>query len=304
MRLHECRFRACANTASANHIQASVSQPEHKLDNLPVSSSTPPTFPAEKEQLFRDVLQEMNESGIPYAVSGTFALAQHTGIWRDTKDLDLFLPVEDVGKALDYLQRRGYEIYVKDPTWLAKAKRNGYFVDLITGMSNGVLRVDRSWIDRSVDSQVLGIPVRVLNAEELIASKLFVAFRERFDGADVVHLIYASRNNPLDWPRLIQLMGDHWELLMWSMVFFHYLYPAHSNIVPRDIWTTMIRRLEESLDHVDVRAPFRGSLIDENMFAIDVKEWGLENVVERYRNRPRQIIEHPGGEPEEEKVAS
>ncbi len=111
---------------------------------------------------------------------------KHTGIWRNTKDLDLFLPPQAVPEALRHLREQGFETEIRDPVWLAKAHRDGYFVDLITGMSNAVITVDQSWIDRSSPSVVLGVPTRVLGAEELIASKLFVNFRERFDGADIV----------------------------------------------------------------------------------------------------------------------
>jgi hypothetical protein len=59
---------------------------------LPVSSSKPPEFPEAQERLFREVLDLMNRENVAYVVSGTFALHEHTGIWRPTKDLDLFLP--------------------------------------------------------------------------------------------------------------------------------------------------------------------------------------------------------------------
>jgi len=39
------------------------------------------------------------------------------------------------------------------------------------------------------------------------------------------------------------------------------------------------------VQHPNPNAPFRGSLVDENIFAIDVKEWGLENLQSEYRTR-------------------
>jgi hypothetical protein len=39
------------------------------------------------------------------------------------------------------------------------------------------------------------------------------------------------------------------------------------------------------IQHPDPKAVFRGSLIDENIFAIDLKEWGLENLLDQYRGR-------------------
>jgi Nucleotidyl transferase of unknown function (DUF2204) len=250
--------------------------------NLPVSSSDPPTFPPEQAQLFRDALRLMNRKHIRYAVSGAFALHEHTGIWRQTKDLDLFVPVDEVRHALDVAEEAGYAIEIKDPVWLAKIRQNGHFVDVISGMSNAVIRVDQSWIDRAVPSEVLGIPTRVLGAEELIASKIFVTRRERFDGADVAHLIYATRDM-LKWDRVFELVGEHWEMLLWSLIFFRYVYPRHANEVPYRVWHELLQRFERDLIDPKIDAPFRGSLIDENMFAIDVKEWGLENEIERYR---------------------
>ena len=242
----------------------------------------------------------MNRARVPYVVSGAFALQQHTGIWRNTKDLDLFLPPDAVPRALEHLNHKGFETEIRDPVWLAKAHRDGYFVDLITGMSNAVITVNQSWIDRGSPAVVLDVPTRVLAPEELIASKLFVNFRERFDGADVVHIIFASRGK-LDWDRLRQLVGEHWEILLWELVLFHYVYPAKAYYVPREVWDDLLSRLRNELDRPHSDLPFRGSLLDEKMFAIDVHEWGMENLLEHNREQrepkitpmpPADIIEN------------
>lgn len=251
---------------------------------LPVSSSVPPEFPPEQRALFCEVLEHLNRTHVPYVVSGAFALQQHTGIWRNTKDLDLFLPAQVVPDALRQLQEQGFATEIRDPVWLAKAHRDGYYVDLITGMSNAVITVDQSWIERGSHSVVLGVPTRVLAAEELIASKLFVNFRERFDGADVVHVIFGTKGQ-LDWQRLLSLVGDHWELLFWEMVLFHYIYPAHRDYVPSEVWEELLTRLRSDLAAPKSSAPFRGSLLDEKMFAIDVGEWGMENLLQEQRER-------------------
>ena len=251
---------------------------------LPISSSTPPEFAPEQVKLFRAVLQHLIDTGVPFVVSGAAALQLHTGICRDTKDLDLFLPAEHVEDALRSLQEEGFETEITDPVWLAKAHRGEFYVDLITGMSNAVIVVDQSWIDRGVLSDIFGVPVKVLAREELIASKLFVTRRERFDGADIAHVIFAARGT-LDWQRLFDLVGEHWELLLWTIIFFHYIYPAYSDYVARSVWDDLLGRLRQSLDHPDSDAPFRGSLIDPMMFAIDVDEWGLENLLDGYRER-------------------
>jgi hypothetical protein len=280
MPYHNCR--------AATNIQAPVPKAEDKP--LPVSSSTPPDFPPEQERLFREVLQVLNQGGVPYVVSGAFALQKHTGIWRDTKDLDVFLAAQHVPGALQCLINDGFECSVVDPVWLAKAHRGDFYVDLICGMSNAVIVVEDSWIERGLPTEIVGVPVRVLAPEELIASKLFVTRRERFDGADIVHVIYGTRGR-LDWDRLLQLAGAHWEILLWVLVLFHYIYPARASYVPRPLWDGLLQRFQAELAHPDSHARFRGSLVDENMFAIDVKEWGLDNLIEglRAQRQPKLV---------------
>jgi hypothetical protein len=253
---------------------------------LPVSSSIPPQFPVEQEDLFREVLMCLNRLEVPYVISGAFALQQHTGIWRDTKDLDLFLPADAVPQALAALRSDGFDCEICDEVWLAKAHRGDFFVDLITGMSNAVITVDQAWIDRASRTDIFGIPVRVLAPEELIASKLFVTRRERFDGADIAHVIYGTQGR-LDWNRLLHIVGEHWEVLFWALTLFHYVYPSKADYVPRQLWDDFLQRFKTEIDHPDPKAEFRGSLIDDKMFAIDVAEWGMENLLDDYRDRRR-----------------
>jgi hypothetical protein len=261
-----------------------------------LTSSTPQKLPKKQEAMFREVLLLLEENAIPFAVAGAFALQQHTGICRDTKDLDIFLPAEHVSDALACLAKREYECEVCDPIWLAKAYRDNYFVDLITGMSNAVITVDASWIKHSHPAVVLGVTTRLLAPEELLASKLFVTRRERFDGADIAHIIYCTRGN-LDWNRILQYVGDHWEVVLWALVLYRYVYPSTSHYIPSHLWQDLIGRLTEAISHPDradrSQPEFRGSLIDPCMFAIDVRDWGLEDTLNRYRTARTATIALP-----------
>lgn len=251
---------------------------------LPETSSQPPVIPEEQERLFREVLQLLENRKIPFAVAGAFALRQHTGISRDTKDLDLFLTSVNAATALKILQQEGFECEVCDPVWLYKAHRDEFFVDLITGMSNAAIVVEDSWIERAKPAVIHGVTTRVLAAEELIASKVFVTRRERFDGADIAHVIYGSQGK-IDWQRVLQLIGEDWEMLLWALVLFRYAYPAQTHYVPRELWQDLIHRYENEVLHSDPNARFRGSLIDDKMFAIDVNEWGMANLMQEHREK-------------------
>ena len=239
-------------------------------------------MPKEQVELFRDVLEALERRGVPYTVSGAFALRQHTGICRETKDLDLFVTAANSPMAMDCLRQEGMKCNVIDPVWLAKATRSEYFVDLITGMSNGLIVVDDSWIERSHPAVVYGVTTRVLAPEELVASKIFVARRERFDGADIAHVIYGTLGQ-FNWRRELELVGEHWEMLLWSLVLFRYVYPGQTHYVPTEIWCELLKRLQREIQNPNPEAKFRGSLVDDNMFAIDVNEWELPNLLAERR---------------------
>jgi hypothetical protein len=260
----------------------------HQDIPLPVSTSIEPEFDLVQETLYREVLMLLNRRKIPYAVSGAFALQQHTGIWRVTKDLDLFLTAEAAGAALSALRSEGFRCEICDPVWLAKAHREDFFVDLITGMSNAAVSVEDSWISRARPAVVVGVTTRVLAPEEVIASKLFVTRRERFDGADISHIIYGAQGD-LQWDRISSLIGEHWQMLYWALVLYGYIYPAHTHYVPNSVWKDLTSRFSTEVINPKLDARFRGSLVDDKMFAIDIHEWGMDDIQSEYRARVPQI---------------
>jgi hypothetical protein len=52
-----------------------------------------------------------------------------------------------------------------------------------------------------------------------------------------------------------------------------------------------------AVQHPDPKAPFRGSLVDDNIFSIDVKDWGLEDIESGYRERRLQKQNVPTDDP-------
>jgi len=263
-------------------------------DAPPVTSASAVPLPDEAVRLYRDVLIAMNEHAIPYAVAGAFALQKYTGIWRMTKDLDLFVKASDVPAALDHLCKQGFRCETLDLVWLSKAHRGEYFVDLISGMSNATILVDDSWMKRTHPAIIAGVQSQIISAEDLIASKLFVLRRERFDGADIAHIIYRTKGK-LEWERIMELAGEHWEIVLFALVLFRYVYPAHTDYVPAPLWQDLLSRYMQLVQHPDLNAPFRGSLVDENIFSIDVKDWGLDDLQSEYR--APQLQKSPGSTP-------
>ncbi|MGH9479461.1 MAG: nucleotidyltransferase [Terriglobales bacterium] len=255
-----------------------------------------PVLVAEQRQLFQRVLGALSRGGVGFAVAGAFAFQHYTGIWRFTKDLDLFLPAEKIDVALTLCRTAGLVTEITDPVWLAKAWAGDYYVDLISGMSNGVFWVTPAWIEQARPGEVLGGRYRLLAPEEMILSKLFVTRRERFDGSDVCHLVYRC-GETLDWPRLIASTGEHWEMLLWHLMLFRYAYPAAPGAVPRPVWRELMSRFAAGMGGAAPRASFRGSLLDPLLFAPDVTEGGLENLEDALRRRRLQARAAEGNPP-------
>ncbi|RPH55561.1 MAG: nucleotidyl transferase, partial [Chloroflexi bacterium] len=159
-------------------------------------------------------LNLVNSTGVAYAIGGAFAVHTHTGIWRNTKDLDLFVRPADVKPILEVMVESGYETEITNPAWLAKVRFRPYSMDLIFCLSNGYHVVDEVLLSRRQRHSLQHIETSVMAVEELITTKAFIAKHHRFDGPDIAHLI-RSRSAEIDWEYLLTLFGDHYELLLW-----------------------------------------------------------------------------------------
>ena len=174
---------------------------------------------------------------------GAYAFERYTGIGRHTKDFDLFIHPRDVQPALDTLRAAGCDTKLCFPHWLGKAHCGEDVVDLIFSSGNGVALVDDLWFQHSVTEHVLDVPVRLIPAEEMIWSKAFVMERERFDGADVAHILRACAET-LDWPRLLQRFDGYWRVLLQHLVMFGFIYPSERARIPAAVLRELMSRLE------------------------------------------------------------
>lgn len=231
----------------------------------------------DQARVFADWLRILNKAGIAYVVSGAFALCAYTGIWRDTKDMDIFLQPRSLKPALDVIFRAGYEVEVTDVRWLAKAFRRPYFMDLIFSLPSNLVRIDDEWFSRSRPVDILGVPARMVGPEELFASKVFVARSDRFDGADIAHLIRAVRGR-LEWSRLRAMIGDD-SILLWHLLLFNFIYPGHADWLPQDLMIELFDKVRTTWKTPTDPSVFFGAAIDPNRFAVDQEVWNYRNMV-------------------------
>ncbi|MDX5437014.1 MAG: nucleotidyltransferase family protein [Pontibacter sp.] len=230
---------------------------------------------------YREALGIMAESNTDFMVGGGFALRLYTDIMRDTKDLDVFCKASDTPRILKAFKEHEYETELTDARWLAKAISGEHFMDIIFNNPGNHCAVDDSWFERSTQSELLGVKVKVIPAEALIWSKLYVQNRERYDGADINHIIlrYGDR---LDWQWLWQHMDIHWQLLLAQLLSFQFVYPSERDRIPKWLFDELLRRAQEQFEMPPTKEKIcRGPLIDQTQYATDVTEWDYKVVTIR-----------------------
>ena len=67
----------------------------------------------------------------------------------------------------------------------------------------------------------------------------FVMERERFDGADVTHLLRA-RGHVIDWPRLIARFGDYQMVLAAHLLLFRFAYSDADRLIPEWVFDQVL----------------------------------------------------------------
>lgn len=239
---------------------------------MPSTLSTRRMTTAPARQFYADTLRTLTEAEIPFVVGGAFALKHYAGIARGTKDLDVFLCRRDLPRALETLADKGYTTEQTFPHWLAKSWCGVHFVDFIHASANGLCAVDEQWFTSAVTVTIFDEPALLSPIEEMIWSKCFVMERERFDGADVYHLI-AAKGAAIDWARLLERFGEHWRVLLGHLVFFTFVYPRERERVPAWVMDELLGRLGRARE-AEPAAVCNGTLLSRAQYLVDVTERG------------------------------
>jgi hypothetical protein len=226
---------------------------------------------------YREAIQLLEESGAQYMLGGAFAIFHYTGIYRNTKDLDVFCPVSEYPKILKYFGSKGYHTELTDIRWLAKVFKGEYYLDIIFDTPNNVCRVNDEWLQHADKADFLGFNIKILSPEELVWCKIYVQNRERYDGADINHLLLKQGKN-FDWNRLARKMDQHWHLLLSQILSFQFVYPSEFHeIIPKWLFDEL---LQKAAEQYELPSPMekvcRGPVIDQTQYEIDVKEWGYK----------------------------
>jgi hypothetical protein len=233
-------------------------------------------LPPVTQKFYREGIRLLNRAGVPFLVGGAYALTERSGVIRHTKDFDVFLRRQDVKRALHAFEKAGFLTEITFAHWIAKAIHpEGDFIDLIFSSGNGLAKVDDGWFTHAGKAIFLGEPVLLCPVEETIWCKAFVCERERFDGADVNHLLLAC-GRELDWERLLARFGPHWRMLLAHLITFGFVFPAERDAVPTWVMEELTSRL--SAESADDRHVCNGPLLSRTQYRRDLEQNGYPDV--------------------------
>lgn len=245
---------------------------ERKKDNMVINEDK------EAHEFYTKALTILNESGVEFMLGGAFAFFTYTGIYRDTKDIDVYCRYSDCPKILKHFSEKGYKTEFTDVRWLAKVFNGDYFIDIIFDTVNNICKVDDDWFERATPVKFFDCNVKAIPAEELYWGKIYVQNRERYDGADLNHLML-KRGKQFDWKHLFSRLDTHWHLLLAQLLQFQFVYPSdYHEIVPKWLFDELMQRAAQQYELPDpVVRVCRGPMIDQTQYAIDIKEWDYKS---------------------------
>lgn len=222
---------------------------------------------------YRQSMEALLRAEVPFLVGGAYALDHYTGVRRRSKDLDLFLRRRDFLRATATLRAMGARVELTHPHWLGKALSGDHFVDLLFSSGSGLAAVDDGWFAHADETTLHGVTVGVCPLEETLWTKSFVMERERFDGADVLHLLRAKAE-ALDWPRLLARFGAHWRVLLAHLVLFDYVYPSERQRIPAEVRDELAQRYAREGRTAGTERVCQGTLLSREQYLVDLDEWG------------------------------
>lgn len=216
---------------------------------------------ADEWEIYSRVILGLTTAGIDFLVVGGFALYYHTGKWRQAKDLDFAVRPRDRWRARKVLLDLGLvDIFEDDPYdqgWIYRSIGEGVTIDLIWRMANYAAASDWSWrrrtivsnawFESAVETEFLGMPIKVVSAAHLIWMKIHIVWEKRCDWPHLAGIIRAT-GGELDWDLLLDVLEDEWRLLDGLISFYDEVCPGERHFVPDWLRRSLIDRRLTSLD--------------------------------------------------------
>ena len=150
---------------------------------------------ADIEHALKRAAAALREADIPFLLGGSLASWARGG--PETRhDLDLIIKPADAERALEALQEAGMRPERPPEEWLLKAWDGDTLIDLIYCPKG--LPVDDELIARGDELAVLGMDIRVMALEDVIATKLLALSEHSLRYESLLQIARALREQ-IDW---------------------------------------------------------------------------------------------------------
>ncbi len=247
------------------------SRPRRALVDRSATTVYPPDdasqyLPPDQWAVFKSAMDAARAKNIPFALGGGLAVAFYTGLWRGTKDVDLYVLPTDRDAMVEAVSEIGladyYDKVPYDRRWIYRATQGTTIVDIIWALANNLAQTDDDWLTQGPSVELFDDRMNLVPAEELLYSKIHVLQRERCDWPDIENVLYAAGPS-FDWERLIGRLAGEERLLASVVLLFSWLAPGRAETFPDWIWS----RLE-------IPPPEPGPIRDERrIIALDSRPW-------------------------------
>jgi len=222
----------------------------------------------EEQDLFARVIRGLKARRVPFLVAGAFGVYHYSGCWRNTKDMDVLVAMDQFPAAVEVVRAAGLEDYYPveayDRSWIFRSHLADVIVDVIHGFPNHVAEVIGSWFAHGRPGEFAGESVQYVAPEDLIWMKLFVFQRERCDWPDLLNIIRGLRGE-LDWERLLRQADEHWRLIGALVEIYSWLCPAEQHFIPAAIRELLDQRRRRG----EPLVPSRKDLFDSRPWLTD-----------------------------------
>ncbi|HUX89052.1 MAG TPA: hypothetical protein VMW65_18760 [Chloroflexota bacterium] len=229
------------------------------------------------KQDYQLALRTLKQAQVPFVIGGAWALEHYLRLGRATIDLDLMIEPSLIDPAIGAFVGTGAKVLEQDVTEDRLCLREAE-VDLVHHFAQGEYAVDASFYRRGRPGRLFDVAVSVAAPEDLLWTKMFVAARHRFDGADVVHLMRAT-GEKLDWHLLKEYFAPYPELLLAYLNLFQFIYPNNWQLVPSWLMEDLMAGFAAPSEPSSTRI-CRGTLIDRSSFVFDIVSGGYEDARE------------------------
>jgi hypothetical protein len=172
------------------------------------SGGPQPGQPVDRETV-RDLLKRtavaLKQAGVPFALCGGYA-AWVRGAPEPDHDADFLVPAADAERAAAALAEAGLPVVEPAEDWLIKVVTDGAFIDVLWRTCGAP--VENDLIDRAEEMSVLSVHMPVLEATDLVVTKVMALDEHYCDYGRLLPVARAMREQ-VDWGDVRDRVADN-----------------------------------------------------------------------------------------------